>query len=230
MEEGEQVMSEVHLGCSPHDTSYLSFFTIASSPLSDDNKGKKGRPAENIHRASQHGTSSANNAYPDNTVEESFMHNQPRVMNNNCVSVDESGDLVVPRRNSRWMHDDESHPQTISIYHRVKTCIPYVGLQIWKASLLLGDFLLHKMRTTSELDDVIGLELGAGTGLLGILLGAKAQLVFLTDLDEDVLDNCFRNVLVNSRKSKSILKTLRIRKLDWQEPWPPSADGDLTNT
>ncbi|KAI5060187.1 hypothetical protein GOP47_0024607 [Adiantum capillus-veneris] len=143
-----------------------------------------------------------------------------------CVSedtMDETGDLVIPRRRRNCMHNEDTMGRTIVIHHHARTTLPYVGLQIWKASFLLGDFLLHKMQTTAELDDVIALELGAGTGLLGILLAAKARLVFLTDFDVDVLDNCHRNALLNSRKSKRIASALQIRQLDWKEPWPPNA-------
>lgn len=37
---------------------------------------------------------------------------------------------------------------------------------MWRAELVLSDFLLHKMFTSSELDGIISLELGAGTGAL----------------------------------------------------------------
>lgn len=36
--------------------------------------------------------------------------------------------------------------------------------QIWKAELVLSDFVMHKMCTTSEFDGIVSLELGAGTG------------------------------------------------------------------
>lgn len=39
-----------------------------------------------------------------------------------------------------------------------------VGLQVWKAAMLLTDFVLHKSFTTSEFDDVTAMEIGAGTG------------------------------------------------------------------
>lgn len=41
--------------------------------------------------------------------------------------------------------------------------------QIWKAELLLSDFILHKASCSSELHGVIALELGAGTGMLLII-------------------------------------------------------------
>lgn len=205
MDDGEQVMSEVHVGCPLENASCRSLFTIASSPISD-----------------KHKTLSAKNTNPFNAANEYSVHDQPSDLIDGHVFVDENGDLVMPRRKLRRVHDVETHKDIISIHHRLKTSIPYVGLQIWRGSLLLGDFLLHKMQTTNELDNVVGLELGAGTGLVGILMAMKARLMFLTDYLIDILDNCHRNVLLNSHRSKANLGTLRIRWLDWQEPWPPS--------
>lgn len=37
-------------------------------------------------------------------------------------------------------------------------------LQVWKAGLVLTDFILHKSFTSSYFNDVISIELGAGTG------------------------------------------------------------------
>ena len=38
--------------------------------------------------------------------------------------------------------------------------------QVWKAELLLSDFVLHKMLTSSEFNDISSLVLGAGTGTI----------------------------------------------------------------
>lgn len=36
--------------------------------------------------------------------------------------------------------------------------------QVWKAEFVLADFMLHKMFTSSEIDGVVAVELGAGAG------------------------------------------------------------------
>lgn len=36
--------------------------------------------------------------------------------------------------------------------------------QVWKAELVLSDFVLHKIHTSSEFQGIVSLELGAGTG------------------------------------------------------------------
>ena len=37
--------------------------------------------------------------------------------------------------------------------------------QVWKAELVLSDFVLHTMLTSSKFDGIVALELGAGTGV-----------------------------------------------------------------
>lgn len=36
--------------------------------------------------------------------------------------------------------------------------------QVWRAELVLADFVLHVMSMSSDFDEVVALELGAGTG------------------------------------------------------------------
>lgn len=42
--------------------------------------------------------------------------------------------------------------------------------QVWRAELVLSDFVLHKMFTSSEFDGIVALELGAGTGIALIFM------------------------------------------------------------
>lgn len=37
-------------------------------------------------------------------------------------------------------------------------------MQVWKAALLLADFVLHKSFSSSNFDGVTAIEIGAGTG------------------------------------------------------------------
>ena len=39
---------------------------------------------------------------------------------------------------------------------------------MWIAELVLSDFVLHKMFTSTEFDGIVALELGAGTGISAI--------------------------------------------------------------
>ncbi|KAL5539130.1 hypothetical protein UlMin_044527, partial [Ulmus minor] len=92
---------------------------------------------------------------------------------------------------------------------------------VWRAELLLSDFALHKMFTSSEFDGIISLELGAGTGLVGMLLARVAKTVFLTDHGIEILNNCVKNVGLNSEIFNH-QAAVHVRDLDWMKSWPPT--------
>ncbi|CAL1378008.1 unnamed protein product [Linum trigynum] len=130
--------------------------------------------------------------------------------------VDDDGDLVLTRRSS---YQDGGNVK-LAIQHIITSSIRGVGLQVWKAELVLSDFVLHKMLFSSEFDGIISLELGAGTGLVGMLVGHVAKTVFLTDRGHKILANCGRNVHLN-RNVLQYKGSINVRELDWTNSWPP---------
>ncbi|XVF22618.1 hypothetical protein REPUB_Repub12eG0186800 [Reevesia pubescens] len=73
------------------------------------------------------------------------------------------------------------------------------------------------MCTSTEFDGVVSLELGAGTGLAVMLLALAAKTVFLTDHGDKILDNCVKNLQLNSEAFK-YQAVVHVRELDWGAP------------
>ena len=66
----------------------------------------------------------------------------------------------------------------ISLEYENATTLDLVGLQIWRGAFLLSDFAIHFASQYFQGKNV--LELGAGTGLVGIVEALFANKVVLT--------------------------------------------------
>ncbi|KAK1602646.1 hypothetical protein QYE76_027285 [Lolium multiflorum] len=203
--EEEQVMSDVHLGCPPRFSGlYLSRFTFSSRPLEHYVVGSDGE---------QHSGGCGMVAATSSSCER--MSDLP-----DAVALDDEGDLVLDRRR-RKRGGRRSDDHVLTVQHSITSSLQSVGLQVWKAAMLLTDFVLHKSFTSSEFDGVTAMEIGAGTGLVGLAQARVARKVFITDRGTDILDNCLANVRLNSSTLKIDEAKIHVRELDWKTSWPP---------
>ncbi|CAK8696919.1 unnamed protein product [Clavelina lepadiformis] len=119
------------------------------------------------------------------------------------IIYDEDGDLVIKKKN-----DD---CDVIGIYHRMSTSLNLVGLQLWRGSLLMCDYAIHNAEMFRDKNI---LELGAGVGLTGILLGQYAASILCTDFNDGVIEMCKKNMQNNHRFFNSN-SSFSCQKLDW---------------
>ena len=83
--------------------------------------------------------------------------------------VDSDGDLDPPRSGYGCQRSE----MEMRIEHRTLSSLGQVGLQVWRGSLLLADYILHHHQHFRDKDV---LEVGSGSGLASIIAsfcGAK---------------------------------------------------------
>ncbi|XP_042247951.1 methyltransferase-like protein 22 isoform X1 [Thunnus maccoyii] len=107
---------------------------------------------------------------------------------------------------------DKCFKDIIRIEHTMATPLEDVGKQVWRGAFLLADFILSK---PFMFKGATVLELGAGTGLASIIMATIAKTVYCTDVGEDLLSMCRRNVTLNTHLMEPSGGEVRVRKLDW---------------
>ncbi|XP_029014241.1 methyltransferase-like protein 22 [Betta splendens] len=115
--------------------------------------------------------------------------------------------------------DDESLDEAnncckdiVRIEHTMATPLEDVGKQVWRGAFLLADFILSE---PAMFRGATVLELGAGTGLTSIIMATLAKRVYCTDVGEDLLSMCKRNVMLNRHMMDTEGGEVRVRQLDW---------------
>lgn len=110
--------------------------------------------------------------------------------------------------------DEEGHcfKDVIRIEHTMATPLEDVGKQVWRGAFFLADFILSE---PAMFRGATVLELGAGTGLTSIIMATIAKTVYCTDVGEDLLGMCKRNVTLNKCKMEPADGEVKVRKLDW---------------
>uniref|UniRef100_A0AAY4CYU6 Methyltransferase like 22 n=1 Tax=Denticeps clupeoides TaxID=299321 RepID=A0AAY4CYU6_9TELE len=148
--------------------------------------------------------------------------------------LDEDGDLDVVRRprdpikdrvgvypvilsqaevaSDQDEEDEEKQQEVIRIEHTMATPLEDVGKQVWRGAFLLADFILSQ---PTMFKGATVLELGAGTGLTSIVMATVAKMVYCTDIGEDLLNMCQRNVALNKHLTEPTGGDIKVRQLDW---------------
>ncbi|KAL1515001.1 hypothetical protein AB1Y20_004072 [Prymnesium parvum] len=137
-----------------------------------------------------------------------FRRTAPPDTRSSSPPLDADGDPCVPRKQARRA----AEAQPLGLRHAGATELHAVGLQLWRAALLLADHLLSPA-LADLLTGATVLDLGAGCGLTSIaaaLGGARA--VFCTDAHLPSLANAAHNASFNG-----VGRTVRVRRLEWGE-------------
>ncbi|EEB12510.1 conserved hypothetical protein [Pediculus humanus corporis] len=135
---------------------------------------------------------------------------------------DLDGDYILDRGNSKNLIE-----KVIYLEHSVSTEIKLVGLQIWRAALLLSDFIIYSQKL---FEGKTVLELGSGVGLTSIVAGMFAKEIISTDLDTG---NILKLLESNLKRNSEIIKgKATVEKLDFlnSDNWSPSFCDKVKHT
>ncbi|KAJ8345086.1 hypothetical protein SKAU_G00292790 [Synaphobranchus kaupii] len=108
--------------------------------------------------------------------------------------------------------EEELSRDVITIEHTMATPLEDVGKQVWRGAVLLADFILSQ---PILFQGATVLELGAGTGITSIVAATLAKRVYCTDVGQDLLNMCQRNVTLNRHLLDPAGDQVRVRELDW---------------
>ncbi|KAJ0401896.1 hypothetical protein ATCC90586_009018 [Pythium insidiosum] len=123
----------------------------------------------------------------------------------------------VPRQIARTEQD-------VTVTCRVASVFNEVGLKIWEAGWFLAEYALAH-RELFEQRSV--LELGAGVGITGIILGkcVAARRLLLSDYAPKVMQNLRYNIEINAQLGRPYLAhDVAAEVIDW-ETWQPAEEG-----
>jgi len=127
-----------------------------------------------------------------------------RGLGDDMVEYDSDGDMDVPRKGIE-------KDQELVLEHMMATDLGKVGLQVWKGSLVLADYLLehHQQFSGKSL-----LEVGSGTALASIVASLCRANVVATDIEgKGILELMEKNILRNKNllKGDIIVKPLNFK-------------------
>lgn len=171
------------------------------------------------------------------------------------VLLDEDGDVAVTHRPRRISVDgdrrelvcpvilQQSNPEPeldqeeeeeearssgdfITIEHTMATPLEDVGKQIWRGAFLMADFILSEPLTFRG---ATVLELGGGVGFTSIVMATTSKTVYCTDVGDDLLSMCEKNVTLNRHLLEPDGGVVKVRRLDWlQHHLSTDADAEFS--
>ncbi|XP_060541279.1 methyltransferase-like protein 22 isoform X5 [Pantherophis guttatus] len=92
--------------------------------------------------------------------------------------------------------------------------LPFLLQEVWRGAFLLADYILSKQ---DMFKGCTALELGGGIGFVSIIMSKAAKTIYCTDVGEDLLSMCERNVALNKHVTEPTGSEIRVKKLDWQQ-------------
>lgn len=216
MNSNSLVLSEVHVGAAASHarTGVVSRFVVPFGPsIAEANHDSADVPSFVANRqrkrrsgSEPHAQDSSLNRVSAQAKSCSGKRNSAQDATERSIVVDADGDVDVPRRRKAYAS------LVLCISHAMATPLESVGLQVWSAALLVGDWLLQQ-RDDQQAAGMHMLELGAGTGLVSCLAarvcGAR---VYCTETGEAVLANCLDNAERNRGGHGHVI----VRELDWR--------------
>ncbi|KAM8798630.1 methyltransferase-like protein 22 isoform 2-T2 [Eudromia elegans] len=124
--------------------------------------------------------------------------------------------ILIRGGDDAFEDEEQEHPcrDVIKIEHTMATPLEDVGKQVWRGAFLLADYILSK-RDMFRCGTV--LELGGGTGITSIIMGTVAKRVYCTDVGEDLLAMCERNVALNKHLIEQGRSEIKVKELDWMQ-------------
>ncbi|KAG8432898.1 hypothetical protein GDO86_017237 [Hymenochirus boettgeri] len=134
------------------------------------------------------------------------------------VKQDYPRDIICPTiltiANNEEIHSNENGNgnRVVRMEHTLATPLGDVGKQIWRGAFLLADYILSN---SEHFKGCTALELGAGTGFTSIILSMVANTIYCTDVGEDLLEMCMRNVTLNRNLPKKAGGEVKVKEMDW---------------
>ncbi|XP_025952174.2 methyltransferase-like protein 22 [Dromaius novaehollandiae] len=123
--------------------------------------------------------------------------------------------VILMRGEDDAFEDEEQEctcSDVVKIEHTMATPLEDVGKQVWRGAFLLADYILFKW---DMFRCCTVLELGGGTGITSIIMGTVAKRVYCTDVGEDLLAMCERNVSLNKHLIEQGRSEIKVKELDW---------------